>query len=305
MKHYLITGGTGLIGAALCQKLFSENHTVTVLSRQPEQVSLICGSKATGIKSLNEITSDTRIDVVINLAGAPIVEKHWTKARKRVIEQSRIDLTAGLVDWLSAREDKPDCLISGSAVGWYGDGGLSVITEQSSYHDEYTYQLCEAWEQQALRAKLLGMRVCIVRTGLVLAAEGGFLPKMLLSFKMGLGTQLGKGEQFMPWIHVDDIVNLFAFLVDKQDAEGIFNGCAPTPVNNKTFTKSLAKQLHRPAFLTIPTWFLKLLLGEMSRLLLTGQQALPEKAQALGFSFAYTDLNSAIADVISTNSQKK
>lgn len=305
MKHYLITGGTGLIGAALCRKLLSESHTVTVLSRQPENVPSICGSKATGVKSLDEIASDTKIDAVINLAGAPIVEKHWTKARKLVIEQSRIDLTAELIDWLSAREDKPDCLISGSAVGWYGDGGSSVITEQSSYHDEYTYQLCEAWEQTALRAKPLGMRVCIVRTGLVLAAEGGFLSKMLVSFKMGLGAQLGNGEQFMPWIHINDIVNLFEFLVEKQHAEGVFNGCAPTPVNNKTFTKILAKQLHRPAFLTIPAWFLKMLLGEMSRLLLTGQQAIPEKAQALGFTFQYSDLKSAVADVVSINRQKK
>jgi uncharacterized protein (TIGR01777 family) len=304
MKHYLITGGTGLIGAALCQKLLSERHAVTVLSRQPENVHSICGSKATGVKSLEEITSDTKIDAVINLAGAPIVEKHWTKKRKRIIKQSRIDLTARLIDWLSAKEDKPDCLISGSAVGWYGDSGNSVITEQSSYHDEYTHQLCEAWEQTALRAKQLGMRVCIVRTGLVLAAEGGFLSKMLLSFKMGLGAQLGNGEQFMPWIHINDIVNLFEFLAEKQDAEGVFNGCAPIPVNNKTFTQTLAKQLHRPAFLNIPAWFLKILLGEMSRLLLTGQQAIPEKAQVLGFPFEYTDLNSAIADVISTKTHK-
>ncbi len=268
MKHYLITGGTGLIGTALCKRLLSEGHAITVLSRQPDNVALICGDKALGVKSLDEINRDTQIDTVINLAGAPVLNMPWSQSRKKVIEKSRIDLTATLIDWLSNRKQKPECLISSSAVGWYGDGGNAVITETSGFHDEYTHQLCEAWEQEALSAEQLGVRVCIVRIGLVLAISGGFLQKMLLPFKLGLGTQLGDGQQYMPWIHIDDIANLFVFLVENQNTNGIFNGCAPNPVTNQTFTKTLAKHLNRPTFLKIPAWFLKLTLGEMSNLLL-------------------------------------
>jgi uncharacterized protein (TIGR01777 family) len=297
MKHYLITGGTGLIGTALCKKLLSESHAITILSRQPDKVSLICGDKALGVKSLDEISGDTQIDTVINLAGAPVLNMPWSKSRKNVIEKSRIDLTATLIDWISSRKQKPACLISSSAVGWYGDSGNSVIIESSSFHDEYTHQLCEAWEQEALRADQLGVRVCIIRIGLVLALSGGFLQKMLLPFKLGLGAQLGDGKQYMPWIHIDDIVNLFVFLIENQNTNGIFNGCAPNPVTNQAFTQTLAKHLHRPAFLTIPAWFLKLTLGEMSSLLLAGQQALPDKARLHGYSFLFDNIDTALDDV--------
>ncbi len=300
MKQYLITGGTGLIGKALCQKLLSEGNSVIVLSRQPEIVPDICGDKVIGIKSLDEVSNETRIDAVINLAGAPVLHLPWSKARKQVIEKSRIGLTAGLVDWLSYRDQKPECLISGSAVGWYGDGGNRVITEKSTFNDEYTHRLCDGWEQQALYAEQLGVRVCIVRIGLVLSLSGGLLKKMLLSFKLGLGAQLGDGKQYMPWIHINDILNLLVFLVNKQNINGIFNGCAPNPVTNKTFTKVLAKHLRRPALLKIPAWLLKLGLGEMSRLLTTGQQALPDQARINGFDFEFNNLDDALNDLFSS-----
>ena len=294
MKHYLITGGTGLIGSALCQQLIVQNHQLTVLSRHPEKVAAKCGQKVKGVLSLAEISADTQIDVVINLAGEPIADGRWTNKRKALLEKSRIILTRDLVDWLIYRQKKPECLISGSAIGWYGDRGSSILTEQSTYHDEYTYQLCDAWEKEALRAASHSIRVCIVRTGLVLASKGGFLQKMLLPFKLGLGGRLGDGRQFMSWIHISDMVNLLGFLATNKQSEGVFNACSSSPVTNRTFTQILAQQLHRPAFLPLPAWVLKILLGEMSCLLLKGQRALPERIQEMGFQFHYTDLNSAL-----------
>ena len=299
MKHYLITGGTGLIGSALCKHLIAQEHQVTVLSRTPEKVTSKCSQQVKGIQSLTEISDDTQIDIVINLAGEPIADSRWTKKRKAVLEKSRINLTRDLADWLIHRQKKPECLISGSAIGWYGDGGDSILTEQSGYHDEYTHQLCEAWEKEARRTEQSGIRVCIVRTGLVLASTGGFLQKMLLPFKLGLGGRLGDGQQFMSWIHLSDMVNFLEFLATNVQLEGVFNACSPSPVTNRIFTQILAQQLHRPAFLPLPEWVLKMILGEMSCLLLEGQRALPKKAQAIGFQFHYTDLNLALDNIVS------
>jgi len=298
MKNILITGGTGLIGSALCDLLVSQNHHVTVLSRHPKMVKDRCGQQVKGIQSLADIDAEIKIDWVVNLAGEPIADKPWTKKRKAALEKSRIDLTIHLVDWIAQRKHAPECLISGSAVGWYGDGGNTVLTEQSDFVDEYTHQLCEGWEQQALRASRFGVRVCTVRTGLVLAANGGFLHKMLLPFKLGLGGRLGSGQQYMPWVHIKDMVNLLAFLANNNQAEGPFNANSPNPVSNKLFTKTLADVLHRYAFIPVPAWLLKALLGEMSGLLLTGQRTIPEKAQAMGFHFFYTDLKLALTDVL-------
>jgi uncharacterized protein (TIGR01777 family) len=300
MKNILITGGTGLIGSALCEQLLGQNHHVTVLSRNPETVKDKCGKQVKGIRSLTEIDDDMSIDWVINLAGEPIADKPWTKKRKAALEDSRIDLTRNLVDWIVERRHVPECLISGSAVGWYGDGGDTVLTEQSDFTDEYTHQLCEAWEQQALRASQSGVRVCTVRTGLILASKGGFLHKMLLPFKLGVGGRLGSGQQYMPWVHIKDMVNLLAFLANNNQAEGPFNANSPNPVSNKLFTKTLADVLHRYAFIPVPAWLLKALLGEMSGLLLTGQRTIPEKAQAMGFDFFYTDIKLALTDVLTT-----
>lgn len=300
MSHYLITGGTGLIGSAMCKHLISNQHNVTVLSRQPENVAKLCGNSVKAISSLEEIDKHTNIEGVINLAGAPIADRPWSKKRKKVLEQSRIGLTSKLVNWITQRELKPDCLISGSAIGWYGDCGDEILTENSDYHDEYTHQLCSAWENQALQVQNLGVRICIVRTGLVLAANGGFLKKMILPFKMGLGGKLSHGQQYMSWIHLNDLIRLLQFLLDKKNESGIFNACSPSPVTNKEFSQTLAKQLHRPAFLPAPAWLIKLILGEMSQLLLTGQRVLPQKARALGFQFDYTELNTALADILSS-----
>jgi hypothetical protein len=299
MSHFLITGGTGLIGTALCQHLHQLQHQITVLSRQhAEQVKQRCGEVEV-VNNLDQIAPNVHFDVVINLAGAPIADRLWSTARKKVLEQSRIDLTLNLVQWLIKRKTKPDCLISGSAIGWYGDQADNVITEQSSFHDEYTHQLCEQWEQQTLIAQEQGIRVCIIRTGLVLSDQGGILKRMLLPFKLGLGGKFGNGQHYMSWIHIEDMVRLIVFLAQTDTAEAIYNATAPIPVTNKQFTQSLSKVLHRPALLTTPSGVLKAMLGEMSALFITGQRVIPEKAQAEGFNFDYTDLDSALSNLLS------
>ena len=297
--HVLITGGTGLIGSALGKRLTSEGHQVTVLSRRPEKVAEICGSTVRGISELNALESE-RVDAVVNLAGAPIADRPWTSKRKQVLWASRVTLTEELVAWLGARAVKPEVLVSGSAVGWYGDSGSTPVTEKSGPHPEYTHTLCDAWESAAKRAGSYGIRVCLLRTGLVLAPGGGFLQRMLLPFKLGLGGPIGSGEQYMPWVHRTDMVGIIMLLLLNPDCKGPFNANAPRPVTNREFVKTLGSTLGRPAVIPLPAPVLKLALGEMSRLLLTGQNAVPQKVQEAGYSFRFTHLEAALADVIKT-----
>ncbi len=299
MAHYLITGGTGLIGSALCRKLIAEQHRVTVLTRSLSKVAKNCGPGVNAVSSLQDIADNEVFDAVINLAGEPIFDHLWTAARKRKLEQSRIALTRQLVDWISQRTHKPECLISGSAVGWYGDGGDQRLTEDSPAHDEYTHQLCQQWEQQAQCPSESGVRVCIVRTGLVLSAHGGMLSRMLLPFKLYLGGRFGDGRQYMSWIHIDDMVKVLMFLAENKQTSGVFNATAPNPVSNAEFTASLARQLKVKACLPVPALPLKWMMGEMSRLLLTGQRVVPQQLQAVGFRFKFSELDAALVDVVS------
>lgn len=302
MSCTLITGGTGLIGSALCRYLTSLHQPVIVLSRRPETVAEKCGATVTAVKSLDEISDDVHITCVFNLAGAPIADRKWTSDRKQELYLSRVDLTKNLVYWLPHRQRKPECLISGSAVGWYGDSGSTIVTENSKPHDEFTHQLCDAWEQQAKKAIALNIRVCIVRTGLVLANNGGFLARLLPLFKLGLGGQSGDGQHYMPWVHISDLVHLLYTLSINLNAHGIYNGCAPQPVTNLEFTKTLSQQLNRPTLLPLPKWLLTFLLGEMAQLLLSGQNALPERAKEIDFSFKYNQLDQALADLLPAKS---
>ncbi|TVP89737.1 MAG: TIGR01777 family protein [Pseudomonadaceae bacterium] len=295
--HILLTGGTGLIGRALCKRLVAEGHQLTVWSRRPDQVPTLCGAQVQGIASLQQLDQQT-VDAVINLAGAPIADRPWTAKRKAVLWASRVGLTEQLVEWLGQQEHKPKVLISGSAVGWYGDGGDVLITEQSPPSLEYTHTLCDAWEAAARRAGSYGIRVCLLRTGLVLAPNGGFLSRLLLPFKLCLGGPIGKGQHYMPWVHRDDMVGIIVQLLLNPDAQGPFNAVAPNPVSNREFARTLGKVLKRPTILPLPAPVLKLGLGEMSRLLLTGQRAVPEKMLEQGYQFKFSELETALNDVI-------
>ncbi len=294
MATYLLTGGTGLIGRAISEKLLANDHDVIILSRDTDKVHGLFKGKVTAVNDLHNIPAARQIDIVINLAGAPIADKRWSDKQKQTLRDSRIGLTQHLVDWMQRRSLKPDALISGSAVGWYGDQQADIVTERSDYHDDFAHRLCEDWEQEAMAATDLGIRVAIVRTGLVVAASGGFLSKMLLPFRLGLGGPIADGQQYMPWIHLIDIRDLFLFLAVHNSANGVFNGTAPNPVTNNEFTRTFASTLNRPAFFRVPACVLKTAMGEMATLLLGGQRAIPEKALAAGFAFKYTELRAAL-----------
>ena len=238
------------------------------------------------------------MDAVINLAGAPIADRPWTRKRKMLLWSSRITLTETLLTWLESREYKPSVLVSGSAVGWYGDGAERELTEDSpTVNEDFASHLCIAWEETAQRAQALGIRVVLVRTGLVLSADGGFLSRLRLPFKLGLGGPIGNGRQWMPWIHINDQIALIDFLVHENAATGPYNACAPHPVRNAEFAKTLGRVLHRPAFMPMPAFVLRVLLGEMSQLLLGGQRATPARLLEAGFTFQFTDLRAALDDV--------
>ncbi|MGM3387766.1 TIGR01777 family oxidoreductase [Stutzerimonas stutzeri] len=295
--NILLTGGTGLIGRALCRYWLAQGHRLWVWSRSPEQVALRCGALVQGIGALSELDS-VPLDAVINLAGAPIADRPWTASRREVLWNSRVTLTEQLVDWLGKRSQKPGLLISGSAVGWYGNGGDRPLTEDDEpVTEDFAVRLCSAWEAGALRAQPMGIRVVLVRTGLVLAREGGFLQRLKPLFALGLGGRQGDGRQWMPWIHIDDQIGLIDFLLQLPGASGPYNACAPQPVRNADFAKAYARSLGRPAVLVAPAPVLRLALGELAGLILGGQNVAPLRLQTAGFAFRFETLDAALADL--------
>lgn len=294
----LLTGGTGLIGRALCRLWAGQGHELVVWSRRPQEVAGLC-SGARGIARLDELAPDLPLDAVVNLAGAPIADRPWTAARRRLLWDSRIGLTGQLVDWLARRQLRPGVLLSGSAVGWYGDGGERRLNEDSpAGSEDFASELCFAWEAAALRAEKLGIRVVLVRTAPVLAARGGMLARLLPPFRLGLGGRMGSGRQWMPWIHLEDEVGLIDFLLHHEECRGPYNACAPNPVRNAEFARTLGRVLHRPALLPAPACVLRLALGEMAGLLLGGQHLQPQRTLDAGYRFRFPDLEAALADLL-------
>jgi len=293
-QRILITGGTGFIGKELCRELLARNYELTVLSRQsPDAVHSVCGQVEV-TNSLQNLTGQPGFDAIINLAGEGIAEKRWNEARKAALRSSRIDLTRELVQVALSWDKQPATLVSGSAVGYYGDQGSHLVTEQTTPNDEFTHRLCRDWEQEALALAQHGVRVCLSRTGVVAGPRGGFLQRMVPPFKLGLGGRLGSGDQYMPWVHRQDVVNGLIWMLETDTAQGAYNMVSPNPATNREFTQTLASVLHRPALFPAPAPVLKIALGEMARLLLTGQQAVPERLQREGFEFQYPELRDAL-----------
>lgn len=293
--HILLTGGTGLIGRALCAHWQAQGHRVTVWSRQPQRVAALCAG-AHGVARLNDIAPGDAPDVVVNLAGAPIADRPWTAARQRLLWASRVELTDALVRWMGQLPRPPQALLSASAVGWYGDRQEQTLDEHSPppAHADFGSTLCQAWEAAALRAANRGVRVAVLRIAPVLAPQGGMLARLRLPFLLGLGGRLGSGTQWMPWVHLDDVVGLFDYLLHHGACQGSFNACAPGAVRNAEFTQALAAALHRPAILPAPAWALRLLLGEMAVLLLGSQHVQPERTLEAGYRFRHPELRAAL-----------
>lgn len=296
--NILITGGTGFIGSALVANLSQQGHNITVLSRNTNSVAKICGTGVNAVGSLKELTPEDSWQVVINLAGAPIFDRRWTAGRKQLIRDSRIKLTGELVVYIAGMAVKPELLISGSAIGYYGSQGDVILTEQSATIEDFSQQLCRDWENTALEAEQFGVRVCLMRTGLVIANGGGILQRMLAPFRLGLGGRLGDGKQWMSWVHRQDWIAIAQTMIADASMRGAYNATAPNPVTNSEFTKVLAHHLNRPTLLPVPAWLLKMLLGEMSELVLGSQRVMPERLLAAGYTFQYPDLRSALSEAL-------
>ena len=247
---------------------------------------------------IHQQTDLNGIDGVINLAGEPIADKRWTEQQKQRLCESRLKITEQLVSLIHASSNPPQFLISGSATGFYGDTGDLVLTEEDPGHDEFTHALCARWEQLALTAQSDRTRVCLMRTGVVLAKEGGALSKMKLPFKLGVGGPIGSGKQYLPWIHIDDLVNAMLWLIDHAELRGPFNMVAPYAVRNEQFAATLGHVMHRPAFMRTPASAIKLMMGESAVLVLGGQHVLPQRLEESGFGFRWYDLEEALRDVV-------
>ena len=300
IKHIFITGGSGFIGSRLCTLLLEQGHQITILSRQAERVRTIWHDKITVISQLTQLSDCPPPNWVINLAGEPIVDRPWTEKRKALLRNSRIALTKSLFDTLQQLPEQPDVIISGSAIGFYGDTGNNVVTESSSQGQGFAAELCHDWEQVAQTHRHKNSRLCLIRTGVVIGTESGMLKKVTLPFKLGLGGPLGNGQQWLSWIALDDICNLILFLAENKQCEGIYNATSPNPITNIIFTKTLGKVLKRPTILPMPAFMLKAILGEASSLLLGSQRVLPQRAIEAGFTFKYPNMKPCLANYFAT-----
>jgi len=290
----LITGGTGFIGQALCPRLQAAGHEVVILTRQSS--ARLPSGVSSAVTRLDDLDAG-EFGGVINLAGAPIGDARWTPSRRRLLLDSRVETTAKVIEWMARAARRPQALVSASAVGYYGEQGDRPITEETPPTPGFTHELCAAWEREAERAVALGVRVCLMRTGVVLDRDGGALAKMLPAFRLGAGGRLGSGRHYFPWIHREDSAAICQWLLENPQARGAYNAGAPNPVTNAEFTRALGRAIGRPTVLPMPEAALKLLFGEMSELLLVSDRMLPKRLLDEGFKFKYPDLERALAAI--------
>jgi uncharacterized protein (TIGR01777 family) len=292
----LITGGTGFIGRHFMARY--SDYEYTVVSRDPARAQRRLGARHRYVSSLQQVAPDAAFDAVINLAGEPIVGRRWSDAQKQRLNHSRWHMTQALVEWISQADTKPAVMLSGSAIGVYGVSQTAVFDEScEAIAADFSTQLCERWEREATFA-VASTRVVLLRTGIVLGADGGALAQMLLPFKLGLGGPVGSGRQWMSWIHMQDYLAALHHLMVSPACVGAYNLTAPEPVNNERFVKALADALHRPCFMRVPAFAMQLMLGEASTLLLDGQRVILKRLQDAGFKFNFPHIEDAMLDVL-------
>lgn len=296
--HILLTGGTGLIGSHLLPLLRRRGCQISIVTRDPASARSKLGEGVSFWSDLDKQRNLNDVDAVINLAGEPIADKRWTEKHKRLLCESRWQITARLVTLINASTTPPSVLISGSASGFYGNTGELMLTEDDPGHDSFTHQLCARWEALAQKAESEQTRVCLLRTGVVLAKEGGALCKLKLPFRMGVGGPIGSGKQYMPWIHMDDMLSAILWLLDNPELHGPFNMVAPYAARNEQFAAILGQTMHRPAFMRTPAAAIKLIMGESASLVLGGQHLLPKRLEESGFIFRWYRLEDALEDLL-------
>ena len=295
-----LTGATGRIGTRLVQSLRERGDDVCVLSRDPERASAALGVEAHAWQPESEPAPAEALagrDGVIHLAGEDIAQR-WDADTKRRLLGSRELGTRNLVAGLRAAEPRPGALVSASAVGYYGPRGDEPVTEEAAPGDDFLAGVCVAWEREVAAAEQLGMRVAIVRTGIVLDADSGALATMLTPFKLGVGGPVAGGKQYMPWIHRDDEIGLLLAALDSPSFSGPVNGSAPEPATNRDFSRALGRALHRPAVAPIPSAAIKLLYGDMAQIVVEGVRMVPDRAAELGYTFRHPDLDEALGSTL-------
>jgi uncharacterized protein len=294
----LVTGATGFIGSRLVAALSDAGHQVIALVRDPAKTASL-QPPLTVISSLDQLPDDIAVDAIVNLAGEPIGNGLWTDAKRRKIIDSRVGMTDDIVGLIARLDHKPTTLVSGSAIGWYGLWQDQPLTESAKSHACFSHELCEAWEHAARAAEAQGVRVVLLRTGLVLGIEGGFISRLLTPFEFGLGGPIGNGRQWMSWIERDDLIRLIAYVIGSPAIAGPVNATAPLPVTNSKFTEELARRLRRPAIVRIPDALLRRIGGDFAaELLLGGQRVVPNKALSNGFVFRHESLRSAFEAIL-------
>jgi uncharacterized protein len=297
----LVTGATGFVGKVLVRQLLAEGDEVVVFTRNIAKAAITLGSKCKYVQwsdtnTLPPLEAFEGVDGIINLMGEGIADKKWTVDQKKKIYNSRIDGTARLVESIAKLEQKPKVLVSTSAVGIYGNRGEEEITEDSKLGDDFLAHVCKDWETEARKAEAHGVRVALLRVGVVLGRNGGALAKMLPIFKLGGGGPLGTGKQFMSWIHVEDLAAMYITALKNSHIKGPLNGTAPYPATNKEFSYALGKVLKRPAFMPAPSFAIKAVFGEMATVVLDGQRVLPNKIKDEKFRYRYPTLDMALKE---------
>ena len=300
MATILLTGGTGFIGRHFCTEATALGYHVIVLTRHLQRAQIVLPASVELIADLSHLETHRQIDMVVNLAGEPLGDKRWSESRKALFFTSRVDFTDKLYQFFFERQQVPDVVVSGSAIGYYGHSE-DALDEDGEFVDGFSHQLCYQWEASARQFESLGSRVCLLRTGIVLGHQGA-LAKMLPAFKLGLGGSLGDGRQFMSWIHIHDMVRVIVHCIQDSSVVGAVNATAPNPVRNRDFARILGAVLRRPTVLPMPAWLVNLLFGQMGvELLLQGQRVLPKKLSNTGFEFTYQQLHPALENIASTN----
>ena len=293
--HILLTGGTGFIGSTLCEQLHADGHRLTILTRRPAD-----GNPAyRNIGNLDEVATDERMDAIINLAGASLADRRWSETYKREIYSSRLDTTQRLLDLVRRLEHKPRTLLSASAIGFYGHHGDEVLDEGGICTPGFSQELCSQWEALAQSASAHGLRVCLLRLGVVFDRGGGAFARMALPFKFGMGNWLGDGRQWLSWVHRRDVIRAMLFLLERDDLAGPFNLTAPEPVTSRGFNDAVKRRKRVLLSAPMPAAIARLALGEVAdELLLNGQRVVPRALTDAGFVFDFPDLDTALADLL-------